>query len=353
MYKKKYNDIKNIKKKYSTALKNIDVNSYKLHEKITNSLNHSLQSNITEATTTKSNNAKIIIPKYQPKVEEKVINKNKNKNSYQVKKCSYTKFLELRNPKNPIPLGNKEKRFKWQNLKDETNVIYPEIYKKPQKKLFKLKKDVIFDTINNKSEFTDITDRPKKRRLKIYISEQDYDMINFMQNTDIDTSRRVIDPLYNKEKEKINRKKYFSRNKICYHKTNGGIKSLFDLTPIHTPIRGKKLFTKKNYHNLSINLFDKNYGKFETPTHTKRHFSENKCHYDNIKSQNLISDMNKSCKYKKSKSINNRYKTDNDLYLNRSIENLSLRNYENKKSNKIEYNKYLINIKINNKQKIK
>ena len=104
MYKKKYNDIKNIKKKYSTALKNIDVNSYKLHEKITNSLNHSLQSNITEATTTKSNNAKIIIPKYQPKVEEKVINKNKNKNSYQVKKMFIYQIFRTSKSKKPYTI---------------------------------------------------------------------------------------------------------------------------------------------------------------------------------------------------------------------------------------------------------
>ena len=53
------------------------------------------------------------------------------------------KFLELRKAKNGFPIDTGEKRFKWQNLKDEHIIIYPEIYKKAHKKQFLLKETFI------------------------------------------------------------------------------------------------------------------------------------------------------------------------------------------------------------------
>ena len=127
-----YYELKKSKKQYSTNLKNTDINSYKIHEKMSTSLNHSLLSNLSETTATKSIITKNNISNYA----KKPVNEKK---TYPMKKCSYLNFLELRKSKNNYPFDNAEKRFKWQNLKDENRVIYPEIYKKPLKKQFLLK----------------------------------------------------------------------------------------------------------------------------------------------------------------------------------------------------------------------
>ena len=326
-----YYELKKSKKQYSTNLKNTDINSYKIHEKMSTSLNHSLLSNLSETTATKSIITKNNISNYA----KKPVNEKK---TYPMKKCSYLNFLELRKSKNNYPFDNAEKRFKWQNLKDENRVIYPEIYKKPLKKQFLLKEtcgEGILYFINNKNEFDN---KPKIRRLRRCLSDQGKYMSKYIQNIDFDISRRVIEPSYNNEIEKIkiNKKKSFSQSRFLYHKTNGGFKSLFELTPIDTPIKGKKLFKNKSYQNSDI--FSKNSGNYEKPKHTKRLFLDNICYFDHIKDEDLIFDMNKCWKFKRSKSIQ-RFKTDKVLYLNRYINNFKLRNYDNKNLGKQNFDK--------------
>ena len=322
MFNIKYNDIKKSKKEYTHTLKNADMNSYKLHEKIATSLNHSLQSNISDTTTSKSNTTKTFSSRYQ-----KMPVNEKNKNP--IKKCSYLDFLELRRTKNSYPIGNQEKRFKWQNLKDENIVLYPEIYKKPHKKQFLLKEtfgEGLLGFLKNRQVFND---KPKIRRLRRCLSEQGHDMGNGIQNIDINISRRVIDPSYNKEKEIICRKKALSQSKFIFHKTNGTFKSLFDLTPIDIPIKGKKLFKNKSYGALTINLFDDNYGQYQMPTHTKKLFIDNKCYYDHIKAEDIVHDMSNCWKRKRSKSTYlPAFKTDMEFLCNRNINDLRLRKYE-------------------------
>ena len=342
MFNIRYNNLKNSKKNYSINLRNKENNTYKLHEKITTSLNHSTQSNMSETTATKSNTNKTFSSTYNK------IPVN-DKNSYIIKKCSYLDFLELRKTKNSYPFGNKEKRFKWQNLKDENIIVYPEIYKKPHKKQFLLKENFGEDIFNNnKNEFDN---KPKIKRLRRCHSELGGDMTNHIQNINIDISRRVIDPLFNKEIEKISKKKSFSQSKFLLHRTNGGLKSLFELTPIDMPIIGKRLFKNKIYEN--INIFDTNYAKYQMPTHTKKQFFDNKCYYDHIKDENLISEMNKTWKFKRNKSVIPGFKTDLEFFVNKNTKNMKLRNYENDKLNKTVSFKSLSKIKRNNNRNIK
>ena len=147
------------------------------------------------------------------------------------------------------------------------------------------------------------------------------------------------------------------------HRTNGGFKSLFELTPIDIPIKGKKLFKNKSYQ--TINVFGKCTGKFEKPKNTKKLFFDNICYYDHIKDEDLISDMNKCWKFKRSKSSVERFKTKTDdiFCLNKFINNWKLRNYDKnsfdindsnkKESINKENNKKLRKIKRNIKIQIK
>ena len=327
MFSIKYNDLKRTKKQYSHNLKNKYNDSYKLHEKISSTLNHSIQSNISETTASKSNTTKTFSSKYQKQI-------NENNNHYQLKKCSYIDFLELRKTKNSYPIGSQEKRFQWQNLKNENIVIYPEIYKKPHKKQLLLKEafgEGLLGFLKNRKVFED---KPRIRRLRRCKSEESRNMGFHIQNTDLDISRRVIDPLYNKEPERICKKKSFSQSKCLYHRTDGGLKSLFDLTPIDIPIKWKKLFRAKSYGGM--NLFDDEYGRYEMPTHTKKQFIDNKCYYDHIKDENLIFEMDNSWKIKRSKTVVNpppRFKTDIEFFLKRNIRNLKLRDYDKNNNN--------------------
>ena len=341
MFNIRYNNIKNSKKKYTTNLRNKENDTYKLHEKISSSLNHSTQSNISETTATKSNTNKTFSSTYN----KMPVN---DKSSYSIKKCSYLDFLELRKTKNTYPFVNKEKRFKWQNLKDENIIIYPEMHKKPHKKQFLLKENFGEDIF--KKEFEN---KPKIKRLRRCYSELGNDMLSHIQNIDFDISRRVIEPLFNKEIEKITKKKSFSQSKFLYHRTNGGLKSLFELTPINIPIIGRKMFKTKSYEN--INIFDTNYAKYQMPTHTKKIFLDNKCYYDHIKNENLISEMDKCWKNKRNKSFIPGYgfKTDIEFFLNRNAKNLKLRSYGINILNKTISYKSLSKIKRNNIKKIK
>lgn len=344
MFNITYNDLKKSKKQYSANLKNADISSYKLHEKMCTSLNHSIQSNISETTASKSNTTKTFSSRNNNKIP--VNSRNSNK----IKRSSYLDFLELRKTKNSFPIGNEEKRFKWQNLKNENIVIYPEIYKKPHKKQFLLKEtfgEGILGFTNNRKVYDNI---PRIRRLRRCLSDQGNNMAINIQNTDINTTRRVIDPFYNKIKEKISRKRAISQtSNFDYHKTDGGLKSLFELTPIDIPIKGRKLFRAKSYG--AINLFDKNYGQYQMPTHTKKIFLENRCYYDHIKDQGLISNMGRCWKKERSRSVGPEFKTDIQFLVNRNIYNLGLRNYG---KNNIEKEKnWIKNINLKYRSKIK
>ena len=63
--------------------------------------------------------------------------------------------------------------------------------------------------------------------------------------------------------------------------------------------------------------------------------------------------MNKCWKFKRSKSAVQIFKTDNEIFLNRDINNLKLRNYDKNNLDKKESKKKLTKIKPNIKIKTK
>ena len=119
------------------------------------------------------------------------------------------------------------------------------------------------------------------------------------------------------------------------------------MTPIEIPIKGKKLFQNNSYDDLTINLFDENYGKYEITKNTKKQFIENRSYYDHIKEQGLISKMEDCWKKRRSSSISSGFRTGIEFTCYRNINNMNLRNYNKNKNrtiNKFEGNKYLSKI---------
>jgi hypothetical protein len=345
MYISKNNAIRKTKKHYTSILKTANANSYKLHEKMTTSLN---QSNVSETTTSKTYMTKI----FSPSIHKTPINEN---STYHIKKCSYVDFLELRRTKNSLPFGYKEKRFKWQNLKDESNIVDPLIYKKFQKKRVHPPENFgegILNFVYNRKE---PQPKPKGKRLKRLNSEKVLgikDLKDFQKYSEFYYSRRVLQPKLNDEIPKISKKKSFSQSKYMFHRTDGSLKSLFESTPLEVPLMGnKKLYKNKSYGALTINLFDKNYGQYQMPTHTKKLFLDNVCQVDNISNENLITDVNECWRQKrKNKYKDLRLMTSTEFDRNRDIKRLKLRNYY---LNNIENNKGYNSIsKIKRKEKI-
>lgn len=333
MFNTKSNVLKLSKKKYSNIMKNKYKSSYLIHERISNNINHSTASANLDTTASRSSLTRSYINSYR-----KIPVNDKEKNLYKIKKCSYTDFLAVRDSQMKVPFNYTEERFKWQNIYDEHSLVDPLITTKSRKKQFLLKEtfvDKITYTNNNKPEKY----KPKIRRLRRSNSDENGKVGNYVQNVDIDISRRVINPEYNKEKEIISKKKAFSQNNYIYHKTNGNLESLFKLTPNEIPIKGKRLFKHKSCKTFSINIFDSNYGRYEYPTHTKRQFFNNNCYLDHIKEQNLISVMNKCWKIRKSRSSSPGFRTDLELFLNKNVNTLKLRNQETHNYRKIEVNK--------------
>ena len=91
MFNTNNNVVKISKKKYINVLKNKDISSYLLHEKIMNSLNRSRASANLDTTVSKSNVSRSIVNSYH----KLPVNENE-KNEYKIKKCSYTDFLNIK-----------------------------------------------------------------------------------------------------------------------------------------------------------------------------------------------------------------------------------------------------------------
>ena len=349
MFNIDYNYLKKAKIEYLINLKNPKSDYYKIHEKNNISLNHSVQSNPTDRLPTKSNTNKTFI------------SNNNNNNICQnkknlivpnvrrsIQKCSYLKFLELRKPKNCYPMGNCEKRFKWQNLNDGSNVVYPEIYERPHKRQHLLKEtfgEGMLGFLNDKKEFDPI---PRIRRMKRSNSEDGTGKDFHMRSIDLSVSRRVILPEFNNEEIKISKKKSNSQSRFLYNRTNGNIKSLFELTPVNVPVIGKKLYKSKSYGGLTINLFDKNYSKYDKPKRTKKIFFGNKCYIDSIKANDIIFNISNCWKKEMQNSVESKIpknscdikknvkKLDVNIYNNYMKDNRNMTRNRNKGLNKIK-----------------
>lgn len=325
MFNTKSNAIKLSKKKYINILKTKDISSYILHEKMTNSLNRSLMSNGLDTTTDKSNLTRSQINSYN----KLPVNENE-KNSYKIKKCSYTDFLALRNKKITAPFNYTDERFKWQNLKEEHLSIDPSIYTRPHKKQFLLKETFGEGMLSfiNREKLPD--NKPKIKRYRRYNSENG----NNIQNIDIEISRRVINPEYNNESQNPRKqKRSMSQTRAFLHRTTGNIGSLFDISPVYVEYKTKKLYKYKSYGALCLDLFSNNYAKYEMPKHTKKLFHCNRCYFDTIKYDDLVHDMN-NCwkssreygKKRKNWSYDEKCLSKKNISLKHDINTINLRN---------------------------
>ena len=276
MFNTNNNVVKISKKKYINVLKNKDISSYLLHEKIMNSLNRSRASANLDTTVSKSNVSRSIVNSYH----KLPVNENE-KNEYKIKKCSYTDFLNIRNKKINTPFNFTEERFKWQNLDNENQIVDPTIYTKPHKKQFLLKEtfgEGLLGVIN-KGALPD--NKPKIRRYRRYNTV----MGNIIQNVDLEVSRRVINPEYNIEDQNVKKAKRAFSQVNNFHRTDGRFNSLFNITPLTVENKHKKkLFKDKE----SINIFSKDYPKRDMPVNTKKLFYDNRCYFDTLKHDDLI-----------------------------------------------------------------
>lgn len=281
MFNAKSNVLKKSKRQYTNILKKTDMSSYLLHEKISTSLNRSSISSALDTTASRSN-----VTKSHINSTRKLPFNDNEKNLYKIKKCSYTDFLALRNKKITAPFNYTDKRFRWQNLKDEHVSIDPSLCVKPHKKRFLLKEtfgEGILGFLDREkiSEY-----KPKIKRYRQFNTDAN----GFIQNVDLKISRRVLNPEYNEEIP-IDRKhkRSLSQTNSFLHRTNGSLFSLFNLTPINYELKGnKKLFPNKSFAVKTINIFSDKFAKYEMPTHTKKLYFDNRCYFDTIKHDDLV-----------------------------------------------------------------
>lgn len=326
MLSKRSNALKKTKKKYINILKNTDITSYHLHEKMSNRLNRSSASAALDTTASRSNLTRSQINSYH----KLPVNENE-KNAFKITKCSYTDFLALREKKITTPFNYTEDRFKWQNLNNANNLIDPSLYTRPHKKQFLLREtfgEGMLDFINREQL---PNNRPRIRRLRRYSNE----MGNNIQNVSLEISRRVINPEFNEEPVSYRKhKRSLSQTSAFLHRTTGEISSLFDLTPVNVENKNKKkLFEYKSYGAECINIFSKDYPERDLPSHTKRLFFENRCHFDTLKCENLVFDIDNFWKsereYDKKKrnwSLDEKYISKKVYSLKHDCDTLNLRN---------------------------
>ncbi len=284
MFNTNNNALKLSKKKYINILKSKDISSYLLHEKITNSLNRSRASANLDTTVSKSNVTRSLVNSYH----KFPVNENE-KNEYKIKKCSYTDFLNLRNNKINAPFNYTEERFKWQNLDNGSQVVDPTIYTRPHKKQFLLKETFGEGMLAflNREPIPENKQRIRRYRRNIT------DMGNNIQNVDIDVSKRVVNPEYNNEQQIYKTKKRSLSTDNNFHRTDGKLSSLFNITPLTVENKYKKKYFKdKGNYAESINIFSKNYPKREMPVNTKKLIYDNRCYFDTLKHEDLVFKIN-------------------------------------------------------------
>lgn len=180
---------------------------------------------------------------------------------------SYIRYLESK--EKGYPFVSNEQRFKWQNT---DNYNYPtgiNTFNKGKKHL-----KILYDT---KMEFN------YKRQKKFVFSPSN--------NNSFEKTKRVL----NIDKKEIygmlDKKKKKLRN---YQKfvNVGGIIELMKKTPLKDNIKGVRRIKRNNSYEL--NLFGKDYGKFEKPTSFRKHFIDKNIEHDifGIKKLNSLGNIN-------------------------------------------------------------
>ena len=216
------------------------------------------------------------------------IQKNDKQKKVQIKPhLSYLGFLESKG----FAFVSNEPRFKWQNT---YNYNYPTGINTFQrtKKHFKI----------NFDDYSKMEYEYKRQKKYIYSPSND---------SSLNLTKRVLntDENHNNNDEELIIKKNKKRKNVKKFLNVGGIMSLLKKTPLKQEFKGVKRIKRKNSYDL--NLFGKDYAKFELPKTVKRHFKDKNVDNDifglhKFKSfDNIKPKENKSCsKYKKYIEIN-------------------------------------------------
>ena len=232
-----------LQNQYSLMLNNLNRNTYYAYKKM-------LENNI------------------QKKTEKNYdINNYKYENSKNLTcKNSYSNFGMIKQ-KSYCPFGFTEKRFKWQNLKDQSNVIEPDDTKNKLRRI-KIKNELeggfknFFNNTKNRNEHRNLNKSMENKTIlqrrnsffatrRVIQPEFDYDVNDFL--------------LKSQKKININKNNNNDNNKIL-HSSSGSMKSLFEKTPNSFPVvKGKKKFKNLSFQSDCINIFSDEYNKYQIP----------------------------------------------------------------------------------------
>ena len=220
------------------------------------------------------------------------INNYKYENSKNLTcKNSYSNFGMIKQ-KSYCPFGFTEKRFKWQNLKDQSNVIEPDDTKNKLRRI-KIKNELeggfknFFNNTKNRNEHRNLNKSMENKTIlqrrnsffatrRVIQPEFDYDVNDFLHKS--------------QKKININKNNNNDNNKIL-HSSSGSMKSLFEKTPNSFPVvKGKKKFKNLSFQSDCINIFSEEYNKYQIP----RKINKFKYRYykDNILISQSIEDKN-------------------------------------------------------------
>ena len=195
------------------------------------------------------------------------INNYKYENSKNLTcKNSYSNFGMIKQ-KSYCPFGFTEKRFKWQNLKDQSNVIEPDDTKNKLRRI-KIKNELeggfknFFNNTKNRNEHRNLNKSMENKTIlqrrnsffatrRVIQPEFDYDVNDFLHKS--------------QKKININKNNNNDNNKIL-HSSSGSMKSLFEKTPNSFPVvKGKKKFKNLSFQSDCINIFSDEYNKYQIP----------------------------------------------------------------------------------------
>ncbi len=206
-------------------------------------------------------------------------------------KNSYSNFGMI-NQKSYCPFGFTEKRFKWQNLKDQSNVIEPDDTKNKLRRI-KIKNEL-------EGGFKNFFNNTKKRNEHRNLNKSMENKTILQRRNSFFATRRVIQPEFDydvndflhksQKKININKNNNNDNNKIL-HSSSGSMKSLFEKTPNSFPVvKGKKKFKNLSFQSDCINIFSEEYNKYQIP----RKINKFKYRYykDNILISQSIEDKN-------------------------------------------------------------
>ncbi len=226
-----------LQNQYSLMLNNLNRNTYYAYKKM-------LENNIQKKS---EKHFDINYNKYE--YPKNLTNKNSYSNFGMVKQKSY------------CPFGFTEKRFKWQNLKDQSNLIEPDDAKNKLRRIkIKNELDGGFKKFYNNKKYSN-----QEKNLNKSMENQTI----LQRRNSFYATRRVILPEFDydirdflhKAQKKINK-----NNTQVLHSSSGSMKSLFEKTPNSFPVvKGKKKFKNLSFQSDCINIFSEEYNKYQIP----------------------------------------------------------------------------------------